>query len=1066
MKYLGTLFLFFMAQYLYAQTPELTVQLGHSDFVRQVAYRPDGKWIASASEDKTIKLWDVASKRLIRTLSAHTDFVNTVVFSPSGKFILSGSKDGRMILWKAEDGTIALEIPDGESVEAVAFTPDGKSILLASPNHIKLFSVAAKDFVWETVIEDKSHINSLTISSDAARVATAHSNGTFKIHNLSDGTLIKSINAHIGQTLDIKYSNTGKWLATAGTDKAIKLWTPDGEPLDDFKVHKAAVKSIAFSAGDKFLVSGSEDKTVKLWDLTTKTFNQSVEAHDFSVTTVTFSPDGKFICSGAEDNVVNIFETSTLRKVGALGLNRNFALSIAFNPEGTTFLVGSRSREFHAWDFSKGQVIKTFSGHAGSVTSLAYSKDGKNIVTASVDNTVRYWDINGTLLKTFEGHKGKVNEVSISQSGKYIISSADDNTLKFWEIETGKCVRTIAGDHDYLQHATFDAASTLVAVAAGENKFQGGIHEVKILDAGSGKTKFNLMGHRGMLNKLAFSPSGRFLATTSYDKTAKLWSTETGQLIRSFTGHEDAVYAVAFSPDGQTLVTGSFDKTIKVWDIQSNKLIKTLTGHVGWIWELQFSPDGAYLISSGSDTQIKIWNTQSWTETIEMAILNNGTDHVVINKDGYFDGTQEGINNALHFVLNNEIIPLSALYEKLHSPNLWARIMSGGELDEPTVKIDESLSLPAEVYFVSPKTEGETRGFKPVKEGIQSDVPTIKIVVEAYDNGGGIDEIKLFQNGKLVKTTGQGFKKEAKEGATAQVTFEVALLNGKNEFTVVALNQQRTESVPDFLNIFYGNPNQATANLYAIAIGINEYKNPKYNLNFAVADAKAFVEALKKGSQSIFSTVSVTEIYNKEATAANIKKAIADITAKAKPTDVFLFYYAGHGAMGGETGAEYFLCPTDVTQLYGDNQVLKDKAISAQQLKEACTAVKAQKQLILLDACQSGGATQAFSARGAAEEKAIIQLARSTGLALIAASGQEQFATEVEKLGHGVFTYSLLEALKGSADGGTKDKKITVGELRTYVSDRIPELSEQYKGTAQYPTSFVTGQDFPIVVVE
>lgn len=97
-------------------------------------------------------------------------------------------------------------------------------------------------------------------------------------------------------------------------------------------------------------------------------------------------------------------------------------------------------------------------------------------------------------------------------------------------------------------------------------------------------------------------------------------------------------------------------------------------------------------------------------------------------------------------------------------------------------------------------------------------------------------------------------------------------------------------------------------------------------------------------------------------------------------------------------------------------------------------------------------------------EKAIIQLSRSAGIAVLASTGQEQYATEFAKLGHGIYTYALLEALNGEADGGRRDGKITVKEIEAYLSDRVPELSEQYKGESQYPTSNSSGQDFPIVM--
>ncbi|MDX1462954.1 MAG: caspase family protein, partial [Marinirhabdus sp.] len=124
--------------------------------------------------------------------------------------------------------------------------------------------------------------------------------------------------------------------------------------------------------------------------------------------------------------------------------------------------------------------------------------------------------------------------------------------------------------------------------------------------------------------------------------------------------------------------------------------------------------------------------------------------------------------------------------------------------------------------------------------------------------------------------------------------------------------------------------------------------------------------------------------------------------------------------------------------------------------------IPAQKQLFILDACQSAGALNTVALRGAAEEKAIAQLARSTGTHWLTASGSEQFATEFDELGHGVFTYALLEALSGKADSG--DNRITVNEIKAYIESRVPEISQQYKGSPQYPSSFGFGQDFPVSI--
>ena len=345
--------------------------------------------------------------------------------------------------------------------------------------------------------------------------------------------------------------------------------------------------------------------------------------------------------------------------------------------------------------------------------------------------------------------------------------------------------------------------------------------------------------------------------------------------------------------------------------------------------------------------------------------------------------------------------------------------------------------------------------------------PNVSINVEANKNGDNISEIRLYQNNKLIFTKG-------KIGETidaAQLIVPLSLINGDNRLKAVAINSQRTESQPNEIIINFkpakvspsGVGGEGGIQLHLIVVGINIYKNPKYNLNYALADATAFKDAFESGANGVFSKVNTTFITNADANKAGIEAAFEKVKAAAKPQDLFVFYYAGHGVINEKK--EFFLVPNDVTQLYGADDALAQKGLSANQLQQFSKDIKAQKQLFILDACQSAGALQTLAAaRGAAEEKAIAQLARSTGTHWLTASGSEQFASEFTQLGHGAFTYTLLEGLKGGADTG--DKKITVKEIDAYLQNKVPEVTQKYKGTPQYPSSYGFGNDFPIGVVK
>lgn len=174
---------------------------------------------------------------------------------------------------------------------------------------------------------------------------------------------------------------------------------------------------------------------------------------------------------------------------------------------------------------------------------------------------------------------------------------------------------------------------------------------------------------------------------------------------------------------------------------------------------------------------------------------------------------------------------------------------------------------------------------------------------------------------------------------------------------------------------------------------------------------------------------------------------IEKIKKQSKPEDVVVVYYAGHGVMSEEEIPRFYLALHGVTQLYGDSTTLSKEGISQEELRQISYQIKARKQVFVLDACQSGGMVEALVSRGAAEERAIAQLSRSTGTFWLVASGSEQFAGEIKQLGHGIFTYAILEGIQGKGDNG--DKKITIQELGAYLNDRVPELAKQYRQAAQ-----------------
>jgi WD40 repeat protein len=556
------------------------------------------------------------------------------------------------------------------------------------------------------------------------------------------------------------------------------------------------------------------------------------------------------------------------------------------------------------------------------------------------------------------------------------------------------------------------------------------------------------------------------------NEICKTLDAQTGKTISSKSLTPKTDHKSQFSPTQKYVLNKIMDNEFfvktdnyEVYEVASKKLMLSLPKpRVGYRGAIFMSND-RYLLTQ-EENDIKLWDIAKGKLIAQIMIFPNN-NWIVLTPDGRFDGSPDGLK-TLYYVKGQDGIPLEQLYEGFYTPGLSKQVLAGTVSD--TKRDMKNITSPPSVKL----TYEPSKTYKELLlEGqtMEVDKSLVQIVAEATCNEGVVEEIRLYHNGKLVGNATRNLVVDDEKSKTEKKVFDIELIEGENRLKVVAINSQRTESKPDEIIFIYKSktPSVSTGNLdnitlHLLVVGINNYKNPKHNLNYATADAVSFKEAIEKGSTSIFSKTNIVFLGDAQATKEGISTALDKIKAAAKPKDVFIFYYAGHGVMNEKK--DFYLVPYDVIQMYGQDDALAQKGLSANELQQFSRDIKAQKQLFILDACQSAGALETLgAARGAAEEKAIAQLARATGTHWLTASGSEQSAAEFPQLGHGTFTYVLLEALSGKADSGG-DKKITVKELDAYLQEQVPEMTAKYRGTPQYPSSYGYGNDFPIGVVK
>lgn len=764
-------------------------------------------------------------------------------------------------------------------------------------------------------------------------------------------------------------------------------------------------------------------------------------------------------------------------------------------------------------DFSSLRIMRE--GIDGEMNDFAVSKDQRYIVVANENNVIKIYDgISGKFIRRIKGFHPQPEEIIISPDNEKLITVGLDNKIAIIDIKTGELKKTITLKNK-LRCIEIESQGKMAVV--GDNK-----GFIIFIDLENGVVIKEISSGAPQVSSVAFSPDYKFLAAGTgvaigymvKKNPILIFDFATKEIVKRLRGLEGATTALRYSYDGKQLYSGhkSNSRTLARWDISTeqeviiNKVFNVIS--LGGFTSIDIDKKNSVLVATTDDRSIQIYDLTS-NEIISNQFaskvrLVRKLDHFPRNVFGLNEGKNfiiGGFNKSLLYIYNAEKKGVSG-YIHLYNDD-WAVIAADGRMDGSTEAIKNLswsqgfLSIPLENTFdasFTPRLLNDLISQESVQsefkvEQAAKEIPVIKVrsidgkplsanagvastkiakkvvnvELTVEKNAHQVEEIRLYQNSKLVNTF------DAKGGVSNAIQFQLNLTDAfgqENYFYATAKSKQGYDSEKTNFIIVYEGKTDEKPVLYLFTVGVNEYRNPKYNLNFAVADASGFEGEIKKTSSGLFDNIVVTSLRNSKVTKANVVASFKEVQAKAKEQDMFIFYYAGHGVMSETNKAEsqFFLVPHDITQLYGRDDVLSDKGISAAELKELSKGINAQKQVFILDACQSSGALEAVAVRGAAEEKALAQLARSTGTFWITATGSQQFATEFAELGHGVFTYSLMEGLSGKADNG--DKRITIKELSAYIENRVPELSEKYKGTPQFPSGYSFGNDFPIGVIK
>jgi WD40 repeat protein/energy-coupling factor transporter ATP-binding protein EcfA2 len=569
---------------------------GHTNWIYGVSFSPDGKTIATASLDKTVKLWNLDGS--LRKTLQHDDKVHDVSFCAQGKMFATASLDKTVKLWNI-DGSLRKTLKHDDNVHDVSFNPDCKILASASEKQVLLWNVDNGD---RKIFKKYSNtVNSVSFSPKEQIIAIATDDNKVRLLNL-DGKEIQNFNGHTDKVYNISFSPNGKTIATASWDNTVKIWNLDGTLRTTLRGHTDRVFGVSFSPNGKTIATASWDRTVKLWN-PDGTLRMTINGQSDRITSVAFSPNGKIVASGGADNTVKLWaiDGNSLPIQGHSSAIR----SVSFSPSGKMIATASEDGTAKLWT-PDGQLLKTLN-HIGGVYGVSFSPDGKMIATASADNTAKLWKLDGKEIATLKGHGDQVFYASFSPDAEMIATASADKTAKLWNRD-GKEIRTFRGHRDRVVDISFSPNGKIIATASDD-------HTAKIWKL-DGTLCATLQGHEDEVNGISFSPNGKMIATASDDKTIKLWKLDNtlcqipNKIIKSnktLISHQERVISVKFSQDGQQIASASFDKTVKLWKLDGS-LLHTFQGHDDWVWSVDFRADGKQLVSVSNDTTVRFWN--------------------------------------------------------------------------------------------------------------------------------------------------------------------------------------------------------------------------------------------------------------------------------------------------------------------------------------------------------------------------------------------------------------------------------------------------------------------------
>ncbi|PKN76442.1 MAG: hypothetical protein CVU52_04755 [Deltaproteobacteria bacterium HGW-Deltaproteobacteria-10] len=766
---------------------------------------------------------------------------------------------------------------------------------------------------------------------------------------------------------------------------------------------------------------------------------------------------------------------------------------------------GTGKSSLRLWDITQGrQIVKIDVGH--TIISVALSPDIKYAVTGGFfPNSgplrkqplppLQIWDIkSGKLYKTIrnlEGFKGnEFNSINFSADGRYFLAT-DWASIYIFDTKTWNLVRTLSPG-GYIPPAIIPYKSFVANFSPDSKYVLSGDPEavLRLWDIETGRELKQFRGHKaGMLHggicSIEFSRDGKYAVTAAYnDGNVILWNIEKGTELRRLTGFPSALGMyfmdknLSFSPDG--------NHVLAVGDTIRNVATGAITTDLSHAWKGikiagrnpvsgQYHPNGKYVLMTMDDAAVRVYDTKTGDEAAVMIAFADG-EWLTITSEGYYNSSEKGAQ-YLHVKVGETSFSVERFYDVFYRPDIVTAKLQGEDIKELiTITMKDAIMNPPPSVKINP-IEGAANSSR------------VKVCYSVESTGGGIGEVRLFHNGKLIES--DGYFRESSKTVTERTQLaqlnssaiyeemrsikilkkteltpltiraksdrftdcrEIDAVSGENEISLAAFNKDNTVQSYMPTTKFISTIRPEEPHLYILAIGIDRYKDSSVNLKYAVKDARDMEEKIKIQAATLYNprNIHYELLTDGESTKTNITSKINELTGKVKPQDSFILFVAGHGVL---LQNQYYLLTHDYEGSINGNSM-----ISSNEIVEMSKKIKSLSQLFIFDTCHAGGVDYIVS--GLYDARMSV-LAKKMGLHIYASASDKQSAMDGYK-GNGLFSYTLLDGLNNNRQADKyKDGKVSIVGLGEYSKKMTSNISKQI-GHEQTPLIINFGKDSPL----